>query len=159
MALCAAHSLQNQTMHTSIKEISNTDTNHIHVTTASETEHPTYSTDLHQDFTIPTSKSNPNLYLNMLSTHPSCVSHHIIAQEGMERAGKRRPYLDLPHSRPQFRPPKSNAQPNFGTKLVRESDFFLSSDPPVFLYPCPQCARRDAIAKKDGRQNVTTQCQ
>lgn len=138
MALCAAHPLKNQTMHTtSIKEIRKTQTqSHTHHYSIRNRASYIFHRSAPQ-FHIPNPKIESQ-FLNILSMHPSCVSHHIIAQR-RHGEGKRRPYLDLPDSRPQFRPLKSNAQPkpNFWTKLVRGTDFFLSSDPPVFLYLAP----------------------
>lgn len=134
MALCAAHPLKNQTMHTSIKEISNTDT-----ITYTSLQHQKQSILHIPQICTKFSQSQLQNWIP-ISQHAVRASIMCIPSYNCTRRygeGKRRPFLDLPDSRPQFRPLKSNAQPNCWTKLVRGTDFFLSSDPPVFLYLAP----------------------
>lgn len=137
MALCAAHPLKNQTMHTtSIKEIRKTQTqSHTHHYSIRNRASYIFHRSAPQ-FHIPNPKIESQ-FLNTLPTHPSCVSHHIIAQEDMESAKDDHISTYRTADPIPFRSLKSNAQPNFWTKLVRGTDFFLSSDPPVFLYLAP----------------------
>lgn len=123
MALCAAHPLKNQTMHTSIKEISNTDT-----ITYTSLQHQQQSILHIPQICTKISQSQPQnripISQHAVRTSIMCIPSYNCTRRYGE--GKRRPSLDLPDSRPQFRPVKSNAQPNWCEGLT-------SFSPPIPL--------------------------
>ena len=159
MALCAAHPLKNQTMHTtSIKEIRKTQTqSHTHHYSIRNRASYIFHRSAPQ-FHIPNPKIESQ-FLNTLPTHPSCVSHHIIAQEDMESAKDDHISTYRTADPNSFPFAKEQRAAKF-LNQIGARDWLLSLLRSSCLpLPCPQCARRDAIAKKVGRQNDTTQCQ